>query len=101
MLNQNKIVTGLILGVLLPIIGYFFFGALFQLLTKAGIMNPDGFSETWRHRTVALLAIMLNLIPFQIFKARHFDQSMRGLIFPTVLLVIAWVIYFRGALGLG
>jgi len=101
MLNQNKIVTGIILGVLLPIIGYFFFGALFKLLTGAGVMNPDGFSETWRHRTVALLAIMLNLIPFQVFKAKHFDQSMRGLIFPTVFLVFAWVYYFRAALGFG
>jgi len=98
MLNRNDIKVGIILGILLPIIGYFFFGAVFELLTKAGVMNPDGFSSTWRQRTIALLAIVLNLLPFQFFKGQKYDQSMRGLIFPTVLFVFIWVFYFKDAL---
>lgn len=98
MLNKNSISTGILLGIILPIVGLFFWHSVFELLSKGGIMNPDGFSFTWRERTTSLLAICMNLIPFQLYKNRRYEQSMRGLIFPTVIFVIIWVYYFRAAL---
>ncbi len=98
MFNRDSIPIGIILGILIPVIGYYFWSSLFELLGQAGIMNPDGFSFTWRARTTSLLAICMNLIPFQIYKNKRFDKSMRGLIFPTVLFVGYWIYHFRAAL---
>ena len=98
MLNQNNVVIGLILGTLIPVLGYLSIDAIFNVLDQAGIMDPDGFSFTWRERTTSLLAICMNLIPFQIYKNKRHDQSMRGLIFPTLCFVAYWAYHFKDAL---
>lgn len=95
MLNRNNVLIGLLLGIVVPVFGYFFIDSIFNLLDQLGIMDPDGFSFTWRERTTSLLAICMNLIPFQLYKTKRYDQSMRGLIFPTLLMVFYWVYYFQ------
>ncbi len=97
MFNRNHILAGIILGIITPILGYFLIDAIFKLLNELGIMDPDGFSFTWRERTTSLLAICMNLIPFQLYKLKRFDNAMRGLIFPTIIMVAYWVYHFRHA----
>ncbi len=93
--NRNNIITGLILGLLIPLTGYWLIKGGFELLTQIGAFDPTGFSESWRARTISLLAICLNIIPFNLYRRRRFDESMRGLIFPTVLFVGIWVFWFK------
>ena len=95
MLNRNNVLVGILLGLLIPVMSYFFIDSIFNLLDQLGIMDPDGFSFTWRERTTSLLAICTNLIPFQLYKMKRYDQSMRGLIFPTLILVFYWIYYFQ------
>ena len=93
--KDNSIKIGIILGITLPFIGFWLWKGVFELLTMANVMDPTGFSEDWRQRTFALLAICMNIIPFQYHQKKRNDDIMRGLVFPTVLYVVAWVIIFR------
>jgi len=94
-MEKDKIVIGLILGFLLPVVGYAILLEIFDQLSSNGIISDEGFSHTFRERTIALLAICFNLIPFAFFNRRRMQNGMRGLVFPTVLFVIIWLFYFR------
>ena len=98
LLKRNTILTGIILGILLPLAGFWIIKGLFVFFTNIGWFDPNGFSESWRLRTISLLAICLNIFPFNWYRKNRFDESMRGLIFPTTLFVIIWVIRFQDAI---
>lgn len=93
--NKNAVSTGIILGLLLPFLGFWLIKGFFELFTYFELFNPNGFSASWRARTIALLAICANIIPFNLYRKRRFDDSMRGLIFPTIFFVAIWVYQFR------
>jgi len=99
MLNQDKIVIGIILGTIIPFVGY----ALLQMLFESieGAESMENLSDDFRLRTRALIAISLNLIPFIIYNRKRFINTMRGLVFPTMIYVMAWFwIYGRHLIGL-
>ena len=93
--KQNNIKIGIMQGLLLPFLGYWLWKGIFGLLTLVQVMDPTGFSESWRERTFALLAICMNIIPFQYHQKNRNDDTMRGLVFPTVMFVVIWVVVFR------
>ena len=97
-LREDTFKSGFIVGILVPIVAYGMWTLLFSTLTSLNIMDPVGFSATWRARTLALLAICSNLIPFNLYKKAHQDNSMRGMVLPTVVLVGIWVYLFQGAI---
>ncbi len=94
-MDKDKIVLGLILGFILPVVGYALLLEIYDQLSSSGIISDEGFSRTFRERTIALLAICFNLIPFTFFNRKRMQNGMRGLVFPTVLFVIIWLYYFR------
>lgn len=94
----NSIPAGIIIGIVLPVLGFIFFTQLYQFLESNNAATEDGLTFGFRERTVALLAICLNLIPFIIFNRKFYIQGMRGIIFPTVLMAIAWVIIYGNKL---
>ena len=95
---RNNVFFGLALGIAVPLIGYIFWNSFFNVLDSAGILNADGFSTSWRERTIALLSICMNIIPFQVYLKKRSEQTMRGLIFPTILLVVVWIYFFKDAI---
>lgn len=97
-LKKDSIRIGILIGLVLPFLGYWLWRGLFELLTLAEVMNPEGFSEDWRERTFALLGICMNIFPFQYYQKKRNDNSMRGLVFPTVAYVILWVVMFRDSI---
>lgn len=99
-LDKNSLVLGILLGLIVPFVGYAIWLMIFEQLENAGIMSATGFSENWRERTIALLAICMNLIPFSVYNRRRYYNTMRGMVFPTILLVIIWfVLYGRNLIG--
>ena len=99
-LNKDAILTGVVIGILVPFIGYALLLEIYDRLAASGMISDIGLSETFRLRTIALLAICLNLIPFIIYNRKWFYNTMRGIVFPTVLYAIIWFIYFsEGLLG--
>jgi len=97
-MDQDRMIVGLILGFMLPVVGYAILLEIYDQLSSSGMISDEGLSRTFRERTIALLAICFNLIPFTFFNRKRMQNGMRGLIFPTVLFVITWVIYFKDSI---
>lgn len=94
MLNQNKIWTGLLFGLLLPAIGAVLIFNIFKILAFLGGASGEGFSPNFRERTSIVIAIALNMIPMNIFRKRRWDLAMRGVMIATVLLAMGWVLHY-------
>jgi hypothetical protein len=94
MLNQNKLYIGLILGTAIPFVGFALLLEVFDQLDKLGLLSGEGFAANFRQRTTALIAICLNLIPFQLYNRLKYTQSMRGVALPTVFYGILWFVWF-------
>lgn len=94
MFNKNNLFIGLGLGIFIPLATFLLLYFLFGQLETAGIASGRGFSPSFRQRTLAIVAICLNIIPFNIFQKRRFTQSMRGLSIATVVYAMIWVAYF-------
>jgi len=94
MWNRNSIPAGLIIGIVLPMLGFtlLYFG--YSQLEAAGVVSQRGFSNMFRERTTSIIAICLNLIPLNQFQKRRSTHSMRGIVIATTLYVIIWVVYF-------
>ena len=92
--NKNAIWVGLLLGLLLPFVGYALLLTIFEQLEAAGFLSSKGFSPNFRERTLSIVALCLNIFPFNYFYKRRHTQSMRGTAIVTVLYAVAWVAYF-------
>ena len=99
MFNKNHILLGIILGICVPVLGYALFMYLFDGLTAIGVMDEitSGSAER-RTRTLGLLGICTNIIPFEIYRKKRFDSTMRGLVFPTIIYIGIWVYMYKGIL---
>ena len=91
-MERDSLFTGLVLGAIVPVVGFVLMEQLFNLLGVAGII-PQVASEsiTRSMRTIGLLAICSNLIPFEICRRNRYDHTMRGIVFPTLIYVGFWV----------
>lgn len=99
MLERNSIITGLAIGCIVPVLGYIVVEFIFNSLTQFGLMEQVSASSMGRRfRTLVLIAICFNLIPFNMSKNRRFDETMRGIVFPTLIYVAAWIYKFYGEL---
>lgn len=99
MIEKNSLITGLLLGAIMPVVGYIVVEFIFGLLTQAGLMeyvSSGGMSK--RMRTLALLGICCNLIPFNIARKRRWDNTMRGIVFPTLIYVGFWLYQYSALL---
>jgi len=99
MLEKDSILLGIVLGVCIPFVGFATIQMLFEQLADMESLNPEMRTIFFRDRTIAILAICLNLIPFNIYKKWRFDQTMRGILFTTFLYVFAWIWYFANTMG--
>ncbi len=94
---QNKLWIGLLIGLLLPFVGYALLLTVYDQLDAMGWTSSIGFSANFRVRTLGVIAICLNLIPLNIFQRRRFGETVRGIAVMTVLYAIGWVLYFGNA----
>lgn len=85
---------GLVLGLMIPFVGYALLLIGYEQLDEMGITNNKTLSEDFRERTIGLLAISFNLIPFAIYNAKRHINTMRGLVFPTMIFVVIWFVKF-------
>ena len=93
---NSQVLIGFAIGATVPVLGYMVISFVFEQLTLAGILGELGssFSVIKRLRTLAVLAIASNLIPFQILKSRRLYYHMRGVLIATFIYAIIWIIYF-------
>lgn len=91
-MEKDSIITGLVVGALTPVLGFMALEQILQTLMSLGWLDiASGESVNSRQRTVALMALCCNLIPFHYFYKNYCDYSMRGIVFPTMIYVGAWL----------
>jgi amino acid permease len=92
--DRNQIWVGTLAGLLIPFVGY---AVLLMITEKLDLWLPeytaDGESVI-APRTLYLLAICCNLLPFHFFNSRRQVKGMRGVIFATIAFGIVWLVYF-------
>ncbi len=94
----NKVWFGIILGLLLPVVGYALLLTLFEQLDAMELLSSKGFSQHFRQRTLAIVALCINLLPFNYFQRRRELQAMRGVSIVTVIYGLIWLGYFASEL---
>jgi hypothetical protein len=94
-MDKNSLLMGFVLGAIVPVAGFYLIENIFDVLTQMGWIAEVTMSiGARRYRTMALLAICTNLIPFQIAKVKKWDNTLRGIVFPTLIYVGAWIYTF-------
>lgn len=91
MFQRNSIGWGLLLGTAFPLAGLTFLWVINQIWIS---VDPMGLNLPIRERTLLLLVICLNLIPFRRFNHYRKLASLRGVVLMTVLMAIAWVVRY-------
>lgn len=95
-LQLDSVIAGIVIGICVPVVGYGIISYIFDLLTSANLMDYVSSSTgSSRTKTVWLFAICCNLIPFNIFKRNKHDNTMRGIVFPTICMVVYWIYTYQ------
>lgn len=90
--------VGVITGTLVPLITFAILYIVFEELSRLDIVSDEGFSTGFRLRTISLVSIAANVILVRYFQNRYAYQAVRGVVFPTFILVIVWIIYYSNIL---
>ncbi|MFT5168338.1 MAG: RsiW-degrading membrane proteinase PrsW (M82 family) [Saprospiraceae bacterium] len=88
--NRDSFIFGFLNGIAFPALGFALIKGILYLLS----ITVDPTYIDWRIRTVALIAICFNFIPFQIQKSKNNDESMRGIVIPTLIFGAIWIYTF-------
>jgi hypothetical protein len=94
MFKRNHIMAGLVPGLLLPLAIYALLYAAFGLLESKGAASGDGLATNFRVRTLAIVALAINIWLIQTFKKRRWEDAMRGVVVATGILALIWLICF-------
>ena len=97
-LHRDSVLLGIITGFVVPFVGYAVLLTVYEKLDASGFISVEGLSENFRWRTIALLAICINLIPFIYYNKKYCYNTMRGLVFPTLTYVVIW--FFKYGINL-
>jgi hypothetical protein len=93
--EKNKIGVGLIVGLLVPFVGL---AVLELVLEQLDIwVFPEArnkLSESFKDRTLYLIAITLNVLPFRWYNKGKKILSMRGMVIATTAYAVAWMVLF-------
>ena len=92
--KRDSVWTGLVIGILLPVVVYGVLFLLYAFLDSMGVFSDIGFAEDFRTRTLGLIAICSNLILMQTFRKSYRNETIRGILIASMILVIAWFFKF-------
>lgn len=99
MIEKDSFLTGIVLGCIVPALGFIAIETVLDSLTDAGLINEvSPLRTTKRLRTLSLIALCCNLIPFHIAQRNYWIYTMRGIIPPTLIYAGFWVYKFGGSL---
>lgn len=91
MRQYDKLIYGILIAIIVPIISYGIFLFLYEQLDNFNILNGDGMAPNFRERTIGLLAIISNVVPMHFANKKHYTDLMRGIVFPTLIYVAIWM----------
>lgn len=85
--RNDHFLIGFGVAIVVALIGYFL------LLQIDGLMS-DGMATVFRPRTLALLAISINILPMNVLRRTYRTRSMKGLLVGVMVLAAGWFFYF-------
>lgn len=95
MFKKNSFLAGLVVGIVLPLVAFALMYGLFEWIESMGAGKDNTlFSKDFRQRTLGIVAIGLNAIPMNIAFKKKQTQTMRGIVIPTFVFVVTWLLYF-------
>lgn len=96
---KNTVIKGLLIGLVVPFLGYFLVSGVFEILVDMGIMDAASSSiASRRTRTTALIAICFNIFSLQFFRKRSDGPVVRGIGCATMIYAATWVYMFLDSL---
>ncbi len=98
MFNKDSLILGILLGLAIPFVGYAVILMFFEQVGASEWLNREARDITFRARTIAVLAICLNIIPFRYYQKQRYESSMRGVVFATLIYVGLWMFKFSANL---
>ncbi|MEM6724157.1 MAG: hypothetical protein AAF598_08970 [Bacteroidota bacterium] len=94
-MKKDALITGLIVGLVVPFVSLALLMELNDLLIGSEIeIRPGNNFSGLSLRFMSLVALCLNIFPFRFYSKRRYDQSMRGMIFPTLGFAVTWLVIF-------
>ncbi len=81
--RRNNLNIGIGLGMIVPII---FFGLLSSIVSLSGLQ--------FKTRSLALIAICLNMLIVRMFRKNRANESIRGIVLATVVMAFVWFAWF-------
>ena len=96
--KRNNLLLGLALGICVPVALYGILLTIYDFMENQNLLANVSFSPTFRSRTLALVAICINLVLMRMFSRSYASDSMRGEVLATLVLVIIWVVRFASFL---
>ena len=94
MLREDNIMIGIAIGVTIPVLGYLLVDGLLGLLETLGVRGMGNSIITFKDRTMMLIALCANLIPFWMQSKLRNDNTMRGILIATAIYAIAWFVIY-------
>ena len=92
--KKDSVWFGISVGLLVPAAVYALLITIYTLLDSMGIFSDVGFAEDFRIRTLALFAIVANLVMMQRFRNSYKHETMRGVLIASMILVMIWFFIF-------
>ncbi len=90
MLNKDRWVLGIVIGILLPMMMY---GIVLMILIPHG--NVENLIYLDRPKVPALVAIFSNLLPFRYYMVnKKYDRTGRGVLLVTFIMVLLFFYFF-------
>jgi len=87
--------AGVIAGIAFPIIGAAIVMMIFEQLVKWGVISaPMGIFSLEQERTIYVLGIIFNLIPFHYFKRIKAEKAMTSVVAMTIIAAVVWLVFF-------
>ncbi len=93
-IKQDSVWTGLVIGLIVPIVVYGILFLVYTFLDSVGVFSDVGFADDFRTRTLGLISICANLILMQTFRKSYRNETIRGILIASMILVIAWFLKF-------
>lgn len=87
--KYDHLLVGLLTSVVITFIAY---ALLIQGVEWASDLAQRNI--VFQPRTVALMAICLNVLPMNYFRRRYHHKSLRGLVIGTMAMAALWFVYY-------
>lgn len=93
-MNKNTLGFGVILALVVPIIGFIIWMLINLILASTDVTDKNGDVFQFSYKTMVLVAVCCNLIPFHLSKNKRWDNMLRGVGLVTISLMFGWAFYF-------